>query len=88
VDKFKPRPFITGKRTPVPTEQKPGWAPETVWTLLIRERCFDPSWNRTVDLDNSVGIATGYWLDGPGINDIKSVKLKKISVEVRFLAHD
>ena len=31
---FTPRPLYHRKGTPVPTEQKAGWAPQPVWTVL------------------------------------------------------
>jgi len=32
---FMPRPLYPRGRTPVPTEQKAGWAPEPVWSFNI-----------------------------------------------------
>jgi hypothetical protein len=43
-----PRPcFTPGERTPVPIEQKAGWAPEPVWTQGLEERSSAPVGDRT-----------------------------------------
>jgi hypothetical protein len=41
------RAFTPGERTPVPTVQEAGWAPEPVWTQRIGEKSFAAAEDRT-----------------------------------------
>jgi len=44
---FTPRPIYPREIAPVPISLKAARAPETVWTLLIREKFLDPTRIRT-----------------------------------------
>jgi len=45
----RPVRIIPGEGTPVPTEQKAGWAPETAWTFWRREKSIAPIGIRAPD---------------------------------------
>jgi hypothetical protein len=49
--RLTPRPVrnIPTERTPVPTEQKVGWTPETAWTFWRREKPLAPIGIRAPD---------------------------------------
>ena len=60
-----PRPHFTPGKDPVPILQEAGWAPELVWMGRKSRPHRDSIPDHPVR--SSVGIATGYRLDDPGI---------------------
>jgi hypothetical protein len=42
-----PDALCAGERTPVPTVQEAGWAPEPVWTQRLEEKSLAPAGDRT-----------------------------------------
>jgi hypothetical protein len=45
-------PLYLPRKSPIPTEEKAGWAPQPVWTLWRREKCLAPPRNRTLPIVN------------------------------------
>jgi hypothetical protein len=64
-----PGRFTHRERTPVPTEQKVGWAPESVRTSRRRDSSVGPAWIRTPDRPaHSVVTVLDYTVMGTDLN--------------------